>query len=616
MSGLSLSGLSPAQVAAVTAEAPLLAVLAGPGSGKTRVLTRRVAWRCSAGTAAPAHVLVLTFSRRAASELYSRLCELGLPVGAGRGGVVAGTFHGVAWQALARHAADRGRPAPVLTRPGRLLSPIIRRVLGRDPWPGEIASTVTALGRVRRGLAVDSFPDVALAEIGQAYEEDKRRRRVLDLDDLLEECAALFESDRAAAEASRWRHRHLFVDEYQDLTPAHHRLIRAWYQDDLCLVGDPDQAVYGFNGAVVGAFERAGSEWPGIEVVRLPDNFRSTPEVVAVASAVTPNGAAGGGAGGASTRPPGPLPVVRGFADEAAEAAAVAAAVSTHCRPGRAWSGLAVLARTNARLRVVAGALSRAGIPWRLRDSRPLTDRPGARDLLAAVSPAARLSELATLLTESPPDPDRDALLAAMAEYPEPGTLTVSAFAAWLDASDARATEATAHGVELVTFHQAKGLEWPCVWVVGLEDGLVPLRSGDLDEEQRLLYVALTRAEDEISVSWAGPAGPSRWIAAIEEAVAVLAAAPPPPEQQARFAALRAGVDPAVRAVASRRDRLDAWRAARALGAGVAPAVILPDRVLSCLARTDDVSEDTVVRIGGRAAARWAPELARLLATA
>jgi len=590
----------------VTAPAPLLAVIAGPGSGKTRVLTRRIAWRCQEGTAAPAHVLVLTFSRRAASELHSRLFGLGMPVGAGRGGVLAGTFHGVAWQALARHAADLDRPAPVLIRPGRVLAPLIRRVSGRDPWPGEIASIVAALGRARRGEPVAA----SILEIGQAYEVEKRRRRVLDLDDLLEHCAALFESDRAAADATRWRHRHLFVDEYQDLTPAHHRLLRIWCQGDLCLVGDPEQAVYGFNGAVVGAFDQVASDWPGTVVVRLPENFRSTPEVVAVSSAVSAVSAVAA----FSSRPPGGLPVVGGFADEQAEASAVAAAIGARRRPGRAWSGLAVLARTNARLRVVAAALSQAGIPWRLRDSRPLTDRAGVQDLLARLPAAAPLSELATLLAEAAPDPDRDALVGAIAEHPEPWSLTVAGFATWLDAGGARAVEAAAPGVELVTFHQAKGLEWPSVWVVGVEEGLVPLSGSDVDEERRLLHVALSRAEDEISVSWSMRAGASPWVAALESVAARVGAAPPPHEQRARLAALRDGVDASVRSAVTRRDRLDSWRAARALGAGVAPDVILPDRVLRALASAAPAGEEELARIGGRAAARWLPELARLLA--
>jgi DNA helicase-2/ATP-dependent DNA helicase PcrA len=310
------------------------------------------------------------------------------------------------------------------------------------------------------------------------------------------------------------------------------------------------------------------------------------------------------------------LPVVRGFADEEEEAEAVAAVIAGRRRPGRASSGTAVLARTNARLRTVASALGRVGVPWRLRDPRPLTDRPGVRRLLAVLPPDAPVGDLVAVLSDAPAEPDRDALLAALAEQPEPAARTVAAFAAWLDASGARAVDAVEAGVELVTFHQAKGLEWPAVWVIGVEEGLVPVPSGDLEEEERLLYVALTRAEDELSVSWTAAAGPSRWIAAVAGAAAELASSPNGPEQRARLAGLRAAIDPSIGAAVARRHRLDVWRSARALGAGVEPATILPDGVLTSLAATADVSEDTIVRIGGRAAARWAPELARVLATA
>src|SRR5579872_6928641 len=147
-----LQDLSPAQIEVVTTDAAPLAVLAGPGSGKTRVLSRRVAWRCR--VVDPAHVLVLTFSRRAATELEDRLHRLGLPTGARRAGVVAGTFHAVAWAAVARHRAERGREPPaILGRPARLLTPALEAALGRRPWPSEVSSFSAELAWARRQAA-------------------------------------------------------------------------------------------------------------------------------------------------------------------------------------------------------------------------------------------------------------------------------------------------------------------------------------------------------------------------------------------------------------------------------------------------------------------------------
>ncbi|HEY2427403.1 MAG TPA: ATP-dependent helicase, partial [Acidimicrobiales bacterium] len=348
-----LRGLSPAQVDVVTSDAAPLAVVAGPGSGKTRVLTRRVAWRCRAGEVDPAHVLVLTFSRRAATELLDRLGRLGLPDAGRQAGVTAGTFHSVAWSEIARHRAERHQPAPaILGRPGRLLAPALAAVLGREPWRSEVAATVAELGWARRqGGDADRYPGLVrgsarqpplppevVAEAWRGYERAKRSRRVLDLDDLLGECTRLLSEDAEAAAAARWRYRHVFVDEYQDLNPSHIRLLQAWVggRPDVCLVGDPDQAVYGFNGASPDLFDRVSSDWPGVRILTLPENFRSTPEVVALAEAVrpTPAGAApatvcradhpdsciaGSPEPGRSRQPPGLLPSIAAHTDDRAE---------------------------------------------------------------------------------------------------------------------------------------------------------------------------------------------------------------------------------------------------------------------------------------------------------
>jgi DNA helicase-2/ATP-dependent DNA helicase PcrA len=506
-----LSGRSPAQVEAVmTPDAPL-AIIAGPGSGKTRVLTRRVAYRCQVGTAAPLHCLVVTFSRRAAVEMQTRLTRLGVPIGAPNGGVVVGTFHALAYAEVRRDRAERHLPAPsVLGRPARLMRPILAGLLGRRPTPEEVDGVL---------------PSAVAGAAQELYAQAKRERQVLDLDDLLAECTRLL-SEPSRRAVSAWRHRHLFVDEYQDLNPAHHRLLGAWVGDrpDLCVVGDPGQAIYGFNGASPDLFDRLADDWPGAKVLTLDENFRCSPEVVAMARAVRPEA-------GPAVGLPGPLPTVTGYADQEAEAAAVAMAAA-----GSGSTNRAVLARTNGRLRLVAGALDRLGVPWRIRDPRPLADRRDVRAALDSLPPRAPAADLGPICAE---DPQLAVLAAPLAEFRSlgPGG-TVGGFASWLDLAGVTADEGAPVGVDLATFHRAKGLEWDAVWVIGVDDGLVPLFNADEAEEQRLLYVALTRARDELAVSWSDLGGPSPWIPSLDVAQRSLAAELPRDEHRARWAEL------------------------------------------------------------------------------
>ncbi len=655
-----LAGLSDAQAAVVQDPALPLAVVAGPGAGKTRVLTRRIAWRCRTGDAAPGHTLALTFSRRAAGELRTRLAALGLPGISRDGGVVAGTFHAVAWAQVSRRRAEAGRaPVALLGRPGRLAEAALAEVLGRPPVPGDARAFLAEVAWARRrGATPPTYADVAasagrwapwpLEAVGSAwaqYTRAKERRLVIDLDDLLDVAAEMIEADPELAAAVRWRHRHVYVDEYQDLNPAHLRLLRAWAGDgtDVCMVGDPRQAVYGFNGACPDLFGRLGTDWPGVKVVALREDFRSSPELVAfteslpatlppatLPSATGPVGALaldgppGRGAAVArcSTRPPGAVPELAGHPSDDAEAAWVAHAVWACHAAGTGWARMAVLARTNARLRRIAEALAAAGVPSRLRDPRPLSERPAVEEWFAGLAGGTELAQAHVVRD----DPDLAALADALDDYRgQVRRATVAGFRAWLDANGPTDEGADGPAVDLATFHRAKGLEWDAVWVAGVEEGTVPLDSAatgtaGLEEECRLLYVALTRAGARLTVSWAG--APSRWVAPLAETAARLSARPPGAEQLRRFTALRGGLAPGATdagppaRAARRRASLLSWRRARARGAIVAPEVVLPDRVLARLASSDATSVDDVVRAmagAGRHVHRWAPEIAAVL---
>ncbi len=447
-----LAGLTDEQRAAVLSDAPALCVLAGAGSGKTRVLTLRVARRIAAGTAAAEHTVVCTFTRRAAGELRTRLGAFGVPAstptttgGIPGPGVRAATLHQLALSLVRRHAADAGgRPPRVVEARTRLLidagapAPVAAAVADEIGWakarglnPEEYGPAARAAGRT-----VGTDPD-EVARHFAAYDATLARRDALDLDDLPLRAAGLIEADAAFAAAVRWRYRHVAVDEYQDLNPAQFRLLRAILGegDDLCAVGDPAQAIYGFNGADPGLLARLPSLYPSMEVVRLRRNHRSTPQVVAVANAVL----AEGGSRGLSVGADGPLPTLAAFPDDRAEAEAVVDRLLAWSSAGRPFGRMAVLARTNDQLGVVAAALRAAGIPFRASTDggRPDTTAPGRH-------------------------------------APGPGD----------DAGER---------VDLATFHRAKGLEWASVCVVGLEAGLVPIShattADSLAEERRLLYV-------------------------------------------------------------------------------------------------------------------------------
>jgi DNA helicase-2/ATP-dependent DNA helicase PcrA len=524
-----LSGLNDRQREAVTTESAPLAILAGAGSGKTRVLTRRIAWQAHEGHIDATRTLAVTFTRKAAGELSDRLRALGVARQ-----VTAGTFHALALAQLRRRWTDRGEAVPtLLERKVRLLVPLLGR--GHDvasraadlaseiEWakarlvaPGEYAAAATAAGRSA------SLPLDQVAACYQDYEKAKARKGLFDFDDLIWQLGAALESDPDFATATRWRFRHFFVDEFQDVNPAQFRLLRAWLGtgDELCVVGDDDQAVYGFTGADASYLVGFAHHFPGAAAVRLEDNYRSTPQILAAANAVLP--------GGLRTKKylratlaDGPLPKVVAYPSDVEEARGVARALQDgHC-PGVAWSSMAVLYRTNAQSAPFEAAMRAAGIPFRVRGARRFLERP---DTLAALEElrrqagaapglgfAAHLTGLAEWAAGEPEE-RRDhaqAVIRLGHEYlghEDGGSL--EGFVAYL-ATTLADDDPVAGGdaVELLTFHKAKGLEWPTVFVTGLERGLVPITYAEtpaaLAEERRLLYVAITRTGRDLRLSWA-----------------------------------------------------------------------------------------------------------------
>ena len=543
-----LADLTVEQRDAVTTNVSPLCVIAGAGSGKTRVLTRRIAWQTTQGHADPRRVLAVTFTRRAARELRDRLRRLGL-----RDAVRAGTFHAVALAQLRRHAADAGR------RPPRILASVASLVSELRPRLDRAAAADIAneIGWCRaRLVAPQDYADAAkaarrraplgrvdrFAKLYAEYEEAKQRRRVLDFDDVLVRATELMEHDERHAAAQRWLHQHLLVDEFQDINPLQFRLLRSWLGPDstLLVVGDPDQAIYGWNGADPELMDNIGEHLGGCARLHLRANFRSTPEILAAAGRVL------GRDPQPAVRPTGDAPTVS-VCDGADEAAVLARAVRQRHRPGSVWRRQAVLARTNAQLEPLRRALVRQQIPVTSAADSSLIRQPEVAALLEAwprgaslaacvADTRAELHQHADTEARSQPPPGAPGGVEALLAFAEDHLCldrdaSVGSFAAALRA-DSR-SGSSPDGVALLTFHAAKGLEWPVVHLVGLEDGYVPIahaRSGAARaEERRLLHVAVTRAAQELHVLWCDrrslsgtevERSPSPWLAAIAEAQA------------------------------------------------------------------------------------------------
>ena len=665
-----LSDLNGRQREAVTTLASPLAILAGAGSGKTRVLTRRIAWLAAEGVVDARHVLAVTFTRKAAGELSDRLEALGV-----RRAVTSGTFHGLALAQLRRRWCDRGEAVPaLLERKSKILAPLLgggpavgaeaAEVAGEIEWakarlivPDGYEAAVAAAGRGT------PRPAVEIASLYGRYETEKARRGVIDFDDLLWRLGDALEGDPEFAAVIRWRHQHLFVDEFQDVNPAQFRLLRLWLGDrrDLCVVGDDDQAVYGFTGADAGYLVHFARHFPGAGLVRLEENYRSTPQVLAAAHAVLP----GGPRRKEPLRPTlgdGPLPTVTAHASDRDEAAAVARALQAAHQPGTPWSGSAVLYRTNAQSAPLEAALRAAGVPYRVRGAARFLDRPvvaaalGELRRAAAAAPGlplvAHLAGLVEWAEEETAGGEAarrerrehvDVLVRLGHDYlaAEDGTGAASGFVAYLVTVLAEEEPTAADAVELLTFHKAKGLEWPVVFVTGLERGLVPIAYAEtpaaLAEERRLLYVALTRAERELHLSWAGrrtlggremTRQASPYLASIEAALAAFGPGGDGDWQAAvaaersRLAQARAAAGHARPMVGASADprvlaELVAWRKTLARASGVPAQVIFHDATLAAVAEarpTDRAALMAVPGLGPLKVERYGDELLALMA--
>ena len=392
-----LTALDPEQREVALATRGPVCVLAGAGTGKTRAITYRIAYAVATGVVNPAHVLALTFTVRAAGELRGRLRALG----GGAEEVRASTFHSAALRQLTYFwPRVVGGRAPKLVESKLPLLREAARDLGMRLDGPAAADAVTEIEWAKvcqmhpdsyhhAATAAGRTPSAGIETVGrlyQAYEQLRRDRQLIDFESVLELTAAILYTEPAMAREVHGAFRYFTVDEFQDVNPLQKLLLDAWVgaRDDVCVVGDPQQTIYSFTGATASYLREFVVDYPAATVVRLVRDYRSTPQVVAVANRL-------GGTGSlVAQRPPGPEPSVARYADEEAEAAAVATQAAALIGRGVAAAEIAVLVRINAQLERFEHALATAKVPYVVRGAERFYERPEVRQALVLLRGAAR----------------------------------------------------------------------------------------------------------------------------------------------------------------------------------------------------------------------------------
>ncbi len=602
-----LAGLNPPQRAAVTAADGPLLIFAGAGSGKTRVLTHRIAWLIQQGRAEPGEILAVTFTNRAAREMRGRVEQL---LNLTAGGIWMGTFHAIAVRMLRRDGSADGidRHFVIYDEADRLS--VVKRVMNemrldekRYPPGGMVALMSRAKDEVmsveEQARAAGTHNEELAAQIRVRYDAFLQQNNALDFDDLLMRAVWLFDRHPEVLEKYQKRFKYVMVDEYQDTNRAQYLLVRqlAGKYRNLCVVGDDDQSIYKFRGADVRNILSFEHDYPDAQIVKLEQNYRSTQMILDAAYHVIKANPKRADKRLWTERPGGPRLVVAQTYDEEEEAQAVAReALRLVAEGDYRLADIAVLYRTNAQSRALEEVLLRRGVPYRLIGGLRFYERREVKDVLAylrlvanpqdtlsfsrvinvprrklgekslaqlgywadghgmsawdaltrldemsELTPAARsalaefrdlVNEVRTASLDRPLVEIIDLLLMRTAyeryvkesgsdgderwgnilelrglasEYD--GLAPGEGLQAFLEEvalmSDVDTMDDRAQGLTLITLHMVKGLEFPVVFMLGMEEGLFPHSRSldspdDLEEERRLAYVGMTRAKDRL----------------------------------------------------------------------------------------------------------------------
>lgn len=586
-----LIGLDADQRTAVTAPTGIIVVRAGAGSGKTTVLTRRIAWRALSDTADINRTLAITFTRQAATEMRARLSQFDLD-----GRPTIGTFHAIARRLMMQYFQDKGKTAPLIINNRTSVLSVsmgadarkggLQDILAAIDWAhGHMCSPQQSVEKMTRaGLTIPLGPD-RFVEVFEAYEKTKKKRGVVDLNDFLTFVVHEARRDQRYIESVNFQYKHLSVDEAQDMNPLQFEFLKvlSGTSPDLFLVGDPNQAIYGFNGADKTLFD----ELPGIgspaQVISLPSNYRCSPEIVAFA--VDTLAGQGQPTEAFSRRPSGTPVDLRRFPTEVQELQHIVRTVSVE-QSSESLNAIAVLCRTNVVAEKIRTALIDAGLPVRsarrggewARAVAIATDLTGRDSLSTWAADVLDLGEY----TEQESDYQVALLVRQFLDDNRTGSVDGRAFGSWL-ATTADVTESD--GVEVLTFHAAKGREWPHVIVAACEKGLLPHRSARgasaRAEEARLAYVAFTRAAHRLTVTWTDhresrSSGPSPFLPSLTTATPTFD--PPTPEFRERRTSITAKnpIEEAIRA----------WRTSKARNMRVDPDAVLSQRQMVALIRS------------------------------
>jgi DNA helicase-2/ATP-dependent DNA helicase PcrA len=633
-----LVDLNPPQREAVTADDGPLLVLAGAGSGKTRVIAHRIAWLLGVRGVPPKHVLAVTFTNKAAGEMARRVEDLLLP--AGIGAPVIATFHAACVRILRAHIRHIGYPPhfTIYDEDDRLsLVKECMRELDLTDRTWTPASLVHRISAAKNQMVPVSDVEHAargpreerIAQLYRRYQERLVAAAAVDFDDLLLLTVRLFDEVPEVLRWYRGHFTHVLVDEYQDTNRAQYRIIRQLTAEhgNIYCVGDPDQSVYRWRGADIRNILDFETDFPGTRVIRLEQNYRSTKRILAIAAAVIAHNVSRKDKALWTENAEGERAQVYRAWDEHEEANFVAQGILSARTSGTPWDDIAVFYRTNAQSRVLEDALRRGGVPYVIVGSVRFYERKEIKDALAylrlVVNPAddvafrraiqapgrgvgratvVRLDELATregrpllAVAAAPPadvtgKPRRaleeftalvatlarkragtplpafidevlnasgyredlrqersseaearlenlEELIAAAEDYA--GSQASPSLEGFLDGvalvSDVDELPAGTRGVTLMTLHSAKGLEFPVVFLTGMEEGVFPharsmASTDEVEEERRLCYVGVTRAKNRLAISYAlhrrihgyGLGEPSRFLLEMPEEHLVL----------------------------------------------------------------------------------------------
>jgi len=509
-------------------------ILAGAGTGKTRTITHRIAYGIVRGDFSENRVLALTYTNRAAGELRARLRGLGV------GNANAKTFHSAALAQLEyffRELYGVEPPRVVESKTRNIIAAADTLKIKLDPISTrELAQEIewrkySMLSLEEYEANIENRPVIAglspnrNLEVQNAYENLKTKAKQVDWEDVILLCTGMLRAEPRALSQVHQQYRFITVDEYQDISPLQQELLDTWMgeRSDICVVGDPNQTIYSFTGATSRYLENFSLRYPDAATINLSTNYRSTPEIIRVANRVRANQNM---ESLDSTRPAGIAPVVQSFEDKKLEAQWVAKEIKRTLANGVKASQIAVLYRINSQSESLEAALSDNGVEYQVRGGMRYFSRPEILSAIRLVRAEASmpsnkpLYETVTALvravgwTSMAPEQGGvqyeqwEALnhFVQIAEELGDGA-TIQTFANEIEERQRSQHEPIRESITLSTIHAAKGLEYQVVFIVGASEGYLPISfaktEASLIEEQRLFYVAVTRAKDKLFVSWA-----------------------------------------------------------------------------------------------------------------